>query len=227
MRRVLAALALVASLAGCSGATATERPAVSPGSVAAAITAELAKVKVIPARPNVPGYDRSCRKGHGCSFGTAWKDVDRNGCDTRNDVLRAQLRDVAIKPGTHGCVVLSGTGSDPYTGAAINWRKSSGGVDIDHVYPLARAWDMGAAEWPAEKRVEFANDQETNLLVTKSATNRAKGDSGPGEWMPIQPATACVWVLRYLQSADKWRLPVTRGDADAAREILPKCGGAR
>ena len=224
MKRLFAAVAAVAALAGCSPVGA--EPTTTTGS-AAAIKSTLAKVKVIPARPDVPGYDRSCRKGAGCSFGPAWKDVDRNGCDTRNDVLRAQLRDVAVKPGTHGCVVLSGSGTDPYTGAAINWRKSSGGIDIDHVYPLARAWDMGAAAWPADKRVEFANDQATNLLVTKSATNRAKGDNGPGEWMPLKPANACVWVLRYLQSAAKWELPVTQADADAAREIAPKCGGAR
>jgi hypothetical protein len=226
VKRLFAVLAMVGVLAGCSGATATP-PRTTPGSTTTAITAALAKVKVIPERPNVPGYDRSCKKGHGCSFGPAWKDVDRNGCDTRNDVLRAQLRDVAVKPGTRGCVVLSGTGTDPYTGAAINWRKSAGGVDIDHVYPLARAWDMGAAKWRQDKRVEFANDQATNLFVTKSATNRSKGDNGPGEWMPLKPANACVWVLRYLQSAAKWELPVTQADSDAAREIAPKCGGAR
>jgi hypothetical protein len=224
VKRLFAVLAMVGVLAGCSPVGA--EPA-SPTATGSAIVAELAKVKVVASRPDVPGYDRSCRKGGGCSFGAAWKDVDRNGCDTRNDVLRAQLRDVAVKPGTHGCVVLSGSGTDPYTGAAINWRKSSGGIDIDHVYPLARAWDMGAAAWPAGKRVEFANDQATNLLVTKSATNRAKGDSGPGEWMPLKAPYACVWVLRYLQSAAKWGLPVTQADADAAREIAPNCGGAR
>lgn len=236
MKRLFAALAMVGVLAGCSGVTvaAPSSPAPSPvppttvvlGS-GAEITAALAKVKVVAERPDVPGYDRSCKKGHACSFGPAWKDVDRNGCDTRNDVLRAQLRDVVVKPGTHNCVILSGTGTDPYTGAAINWRKSSGGVDIDHVYPLARAWDMGASKWTADQRVQFANDQDTNLLVTKSATNRSKGDDGPGEWMPLKSVNACVWVLRYLESAAKWGLPVTQGDVDAAREIAPTCGGAR
>ena len=227
MKRLFAVLALLAATAGCGPVAAGPAGHSSPGSTASAITAELAKVQVIPSRPDVPGYDRSCRAGHGCVFGTPWKDVDRSGCDTRNDVLKAQLRDDVVKPGTDGCVLLSGSGSDPYTGAAINWRKSSGGVDIDHVYPLARAWDMGASKWTAEQRLRFANDQVSNLLVTKSATNRSKGDQGPGEWMPLQPVYACAWVLRYLQVADKYDLPVTQGDSDAAREIAPKCGGAR
>lgn len=225
MKRLVAVLALLAIVAGCKPVAAEPAGQSSPGS--AAITTALAKVKVVPERPEVPGYDRSCKKGDGCVFGTSWKDVDRNGCDTRNDVLKAQLRDDVVKPGTDGCVMLSGTGTDPYTGAAINWRKSSGGVDIDHVYALSRAWDMGASKWSQEDRVEFANDQQVNLLVTKSATNRSKGDNGPGEWMPLQSVYACAWVLRYLQVADEWDLPITQADADAARQIAPKCGGAR
>lgn len=225
MKRLLAAVALLA-VAGCAGPVVAE-PA-STTSAASAITAELAKVKVIPERPDIPGYDRSCKKGHGCVFGQAWKDVDRNGCDTRNDVLKAQLTEVSVKPGTKGCVVIKGTLADPYTGQQIAFRKTqASAVQIDHMYPLGRAWDMGASTWTEEQRTEFANDQESNLLAVDGKANESKGDSGLGEWLPINKAFRCAYVLRYLQVADKWELPITKADADAARGILPTCGGVR
>jgi len=37
------------------------------------------------------GYDRD-------QFGPAWKDVDRNGCDQRNDVLRRDLTKLRTNP---------------------------------------------------------------------------------------------------------------------------------
>lgn len=226
MRRLASLLALLA-VAGCSGPVVAE-PASTTGTEAAAITTELAKVKVIPSRPEVPGYDRSCRKGHGCVFGPAWKGTDGNGCDTRNDVLKRDLTGRTYKPRTHDCVVITGTLQDPYTGRTIEFRKAEASkVQIDHLYPLGRAWDMGASAWTLEQRTEFANDQAANLLAVDGKANESKGDSGPGEWLPINKAFRCTYVLRYLQAADKWELPITQADADAAREILPTCGGGR
>lgn len=242
MRRPIAALALVALTAGCSAVTSAEpatpvapvpaatttRPEPATTATASAITAELAKVKVIPSRPNVPGYDRSCRKGHGCVFGAAWSDVDHNGCDTRNDVLKAQLSNVVLKPGTKDCVVIKGTLADPYTGRSIAFVKAQASkVQIDHVYPLGRAWDMGAAGWTLVQRKAFANDQAANLLAVDGSSNESKGDDGPGEWLPINKAFRCEYVLRYLRVAGKYGLPVTKADADAARAVLPSCGGLK
>ena len=62
------------------------------------------------------GYDRGCGDGEGCVFGPAWADVDRNGCDQRNDVLHRDLTDVEVREGTQGCVVIAGVLDDPYTG---------------------------------------------------------------------------------------------------------------
>lgn len=55
----------------------------------------------IKGRAPKTGYERA-------AFGQRWADVDHNGCDTRNDMLRRDLLQVAVKPGTNGCVVLSG-----------------------------------------------------------------------------------------------------------------------
>jgi len=48
--------------------------------------------------------------------------------------------------GRSRCVVIAGTLlADPYTGRWIEFRKATAArVQIDHLYPLARAWDMGA-----------------------------------------------------------------------------------
>lgn len=221
---MFAVLAMVGVLAGCSAVAAEPTSTTASGS---AITAALAKVTVVAERPDVPGYDRSCKKGHACSFGQPWKDVDRNGCDTRNDVLKAQLTAVEFKARSK-CVVVAGMLADPYTGRTIGFVKAEASkVQIDHVYALSRAWDMGASKWTPEQRTEFANDQALNLLAVDGATNAGKGDDGPGEWMPLNKAYRCAFVLRYLRVADEWGLPVTKADADAARTIAPTCGGAR
>jgi hypothetical protein len=225
VKRLVAVLALLAATAGCGPASAEPAGHSSPGSTGKEITAELAKVRVVPSRPEVPGYKRA-------EFGQAWTDDHNgkgghNGCDTRDDVLTAQLTATAYR-GTKHCVVISGRLADPYTGRTIEFRKAQAtAVQIDHVYPLGRAWDMGAAKWTKQRRVDYANDQAANLLAVDGRANASKGDSGPGEWLPINKAYRCTYVLRYLQVADKYRLPITKDDADAARTILPTCGGAR
>ncbi|WP_405064930.1 HNH endonuclease family protein [Kribbella sp. NBC_01510] len=74
-------------------------------------------------------------------------------------------------------------------------------MHIDHIYQLALAWDMGAARWPKQRRVDFANDQAANLLAVDGPANASKNDDGPGEWMPMNRGYPCTYVLRYLQVA--------------------------
>ena len=57
----------------------------------------------LPVKGRAPrtGYDRD-------QFGQSWRDIDRNGCDQRNDVLARDLVEVAFRPGTESCVVETG-----------------------------------------------------------------------------------------------------------------------
>lgn len=145
---------------------------------------------------------------------------------TRNNVLAAQLHDVAFEDGSD-CVVVSGTLDDPYTGTVVPMER--GGpvtVDIDHVYPLSLAWDMGAASWPQDRRTEFANDVGVNLLASESSANRAKGDSGPGEWMPANSAFHCGYAVAYIDVARQYDLAVTRADEAALAGALDACQDA-
>lgn len=175
-------------------------------------------------RSEVPGYDRSCSSGAGCSFGPAWSDattapLSRNGCDTRNDILQASLTEVTLRPGTHDCVVESGTLLDPYTGQQVEFTKSRASeVQIDHVVPLAYAWRHGAAAWPEDKRAAFANDP-ANLRATIGSVNQSKSDSGPGEWMP--PADKCGYATGFASIAADYGLSITAGDRDVLASACP------
>lgn len=195
----------------------------------------IAGLRVVDALPDVDGYDRGCGtekktgKREACVFGPAWTDDSaapsaHNGCDTRNDVLGAQLTDVTFKPGTRDCKVVSGTLADPYTGAVIDFtsgRDTSAAVQIDHVFPLSRAWDAGAASWPLDRRTAFANDTALNLLAVDGPANNSKSDSGLDTWLPPNTAFGCDYATRYLTVADTYELAVTTGDVAAARTV---CG---
>lgn len=189
----------------------------------------LGRVRVVADRRSQAGYDRDCGTGHACSFGPAWTDDydgpgGHDGCDTRNNVLRRDLSALQAREGTHGCVIVSGELSDPYTGARIQFRKQAASkVQVDHIYPLAAAWDMGAARWPLERRIRFANDVDRNLLAVDGSANASKGDRTPGEWMPLNRAYACSYVARFLRAAISYDLPITRSDAASVRAARKTC----
>jgi hypothetical protein len=182
-----------------------------PGDVALARAA----VKELPvaAGAGVPDYERS-------AFGPAWADVDRNGCDTRNDILRRDLANPVFKPGTHDCVVTAGHLLDPYSGVEIDFvkgNKTSTEVQIDHLVPLAAAWRAGAWDWTDGRRREFAN-HPPELLAVAGAENQAKGDKGPSDWLP--KLGRCGYVVRYLAVLSQWELAIPEDDRRAAQRVL-------
>lgn len=215
MRRTRPGLVAVAAALTAVACTAEVRvggngPTSAPGD-AAQSRRNLAALQIAPEGAGA-GYDRE-------KFGVRWRDIDRNGCDQRNDVLARDLTDVVKRD---GCVVLSGTLHDPYTGRRIVFRKSNAAeVQIDHLYPLALAWRMGASRWPKSRREQFANDPD-NLLAVWGVPNRQKGDSGPGEWRP-RKEYQCTYAIKYIAVATEYRLPVTRADHDALQTFLSRC----
>ncbi len=223
------ALLLVAT-AGC-GLLRPEPATPAPGSpTRAQLEALLTDLPTLARRPHPGGYQRGCKPGQGCVFGPAWTDDTdaphgRDGCDTRDNVLALQLTGVTFRPGTHDCVVLTGTLADPYTGKSTRFsRREANAVQIDHVYPLAAAWDMGAAAWPLEQRIRFANDVDSNLLAVDAAANQAKGDRTPANWLPPNPAYHCFYAGKYLTVARAYGLPVTNADRAALIEVARGCG---
>ena len=141
-------------------------------------------------------------------FGSAWVDVDGNGCDTRNDILERDLTGESYKD---SCLIATGVLKDPYTGKVINFVRGVGTstkVQIDHVIPLHLAWQYGATQWSLGKRVTFANDP-INLIATDGPTNGRKSDSGPDQWLPPNQSYRCTYVIRFIRVAFLYQVGVT------------------
>jgi hypothetical protein len=175
---------------------------------------------ILPVRGRAPktGYHRDV-------FGHPWGDIDGNGCDTRNDILRRDLRSEVTGAGTNGCLVLRGTFKDPYTGKSIAFVRGSGtssAVQIDHVVPLADAWQKGAQQWSTSKRSAFANDP-LNLLAVDGPTNLRKKDGDAATWLPPRKAARCGYVARQIAVKFRYGLSVTPAERDAMARVLLTC----
>lgn len=171
----------------------------------------------LPVKGRAPktGYSRD-------EFGQRWLDVDRNGCDTRNDILAAQLTDV-VRSGP--CTVMSGTLADPFTGTSITFERGQGTsehVQIDHVVALSDAWQKGAQSLSAEQRALFANDP-LNLLAVDGPSNSAKGDGDAATWLPRNKGFRCEYVARQVAVKATYNLWITQAEHDAIAQVLSTC----
>ncbi|MFD4957861.1 DUF1524 domain-containing protein [Microbacterium sp. NPDC058389] len=160
------------------------------------------------------GYDRD-------QFGQRWLDVDRNGCDTRNDILARDLTNIDEV----NCRVYSGTLADPYTATTINFVRgndTSADVQIDHLVALSDAWQKGAQQLTPDQRASLANDP-MNLLAVDGAANAQKGDGDAATWLPKNKAFRCEYVARQVSAKAIYGLWVTQAEHDAIARILSEC----
>lgn len=186
-------------------------PTVQPG------TDVLAGITVLPKRKHRGDYRRA-------AFGDAWDDNNdapggHNGCDTRNDILNRDLTDTT-HVSTKRCpdAVATGTLHDPYSNVTIAFTRGAKigeSVQIDHIVPLALAWDMGAYEWQYPQRLRFANDP-ANLLAVAGDANGDKGDAQPARWMPVNTAFWCQYAMAFIAVLRGYNLAV---DAPSARVL--------
>lgn len=162
------------------------------------------------------GYDRSGM------FGTAWLDVDRNGCDTRNDILARDLTAI-VKSGQ--CRVLTGNLVSPFTGTAISFLRgtaTSAQVQIDHVVSLSNSWQTGAQQLTEAQRISFANDP-INLLAVDGSSNASKGAGDTATWLPPNKSFRCAYVARQVSVKATYGLWVTQAEHDAMARVLATC----
>ncbi|MDN4489588.1 DUF1524 domain-containing protein [Demequina sp. SYSU T00068] len=202
------------SPAATGGASAAPASSASPATTRGTAYAAALDLTVKGRAPQT-GYSRD-------QFGSGWVDVDRNGCDTRNDMLRLRLTGLE----TSGpCTVLAGVLEDPFTGTLIRFEKGGASeVDIDHLVALSDAWQKGAAQWPFAKRVAFANDP-LNLEPVDAGENRAKGDGDAATWLPPATGFRCAYVARQVAVKAKYEVWVTRAELDAMLRVLDACPG--
>ena len=164
------------------------------------------------------GYSRA-------QFGPAWADVDRNGCDTRNDILKRDLTSITYRAKTRNCVVETGTLLDRYSGETMNFVKgniSSMEVQIDHVVALSNAWQTGAFKLTADQRRALSNDP-LNLFAVKGRLNSQKGDGDAATWLPPLKSFRCSYVAQQIAVKAKYSLWVTAPEKAAMVSILAKC----
>ncbi len=193
-------------------------PTVQPGADV------LSGIAVLPQRLHRYDYLRA-------AFGDAWDDnndapLGHNGCDTRDDILSRDLVDKTYMS-LKRCpdAVATGTLHDPYTNKTINFQrgpKVGEAVQIDHIVPLAYAWDMGASGWPAPERLRFANDP-ANLLAVDGQANQDKGDSPPAQWMPPNTAFACQYSMQFIAVLRGYQLPVDQASTAVLRRAAATC----
>lgn len=210
MRKSVLAILAAALLGGAVGCSSPD-----PTGAAADALADLE----VKGRAAQTGYDRTL-------FGEPWADVDRNGCDTRNDILRRDLENIE----TDGCTVYSGALQDPYSGTALTFVRgpeTSEQAQIDHVVSLSEAWQKGAQKWAQEdpeRLVEFANDP-LNLLAVDGPLNMQKSDADAATWLPPNKAYRCEMVARQVAVKTKYELWVTAAERDAIKTVLNGCPG--
>lgn len=166
------------------------------------------------------GYSRS-------AFGPAWADVDRNGCDTRNDILKRDLTQITFRAKTKDCIVEIGVLTDPFSGESINFQRgirTSALVQIDHVVALSNAWQTGIFKSDLATRKSFANDP-LNLLAVKGSLNSQKRDGDAATWLPPNKPFRCDYVSRQVEVKVKYNLWLTRAEKEAILRILsnPPC----
>ncbi|WP_285725005.1 HNH endonuclease family protein [Psychromicrobium xiongbiense] len=184
-------------------------------------TTAVALLATLPIKGRAPktGYARE-------AFGLAWTDVDGNGCDTRNDVLRRDLKNVTLVTGSL-CLVAAGTLDDPYTGNSIDFQRganSSAAVQIDHVVALGDAWQKGAQQLSLDQRLALANDP-LNLMAVDGPSNQKKSDGDAATWLPPEHSFRCAYVARQISVKAAYGLWITTAEHDAMASILRSCPG--
>jgi len=222
LRSFLLIVTVASLLSGCAVLSEIIAQLPDTWTIPPAATGKAADVlTTLPVKGRAPrtGYSRE-------QFGQAWTDIDRDGCDQRNQVLARDLVDERFSRGS-ACVVSSGKLADPYTGSTVPFRrgpKTSDDVQIDHVVSLSNAWQTGAQQLDRRTRTQLANDP-LNLIATIGALNQAKGDSDAATWLPPATGYRCPFVARQVAVKARYRLWVTAAERDAILRVLQDCPG--
>lgn len=210
----LVAVVLLMVLAGC------QLPAVPP---ATPVDEMLRRLPIIERPPAETDYRRA-------AFGSSWADLDRDGCNTRDEVLAATVDKTrphrTRRQGRCQADMVAGTWTDLYTGDLLvrTNLKDPGqaqSLPIDHIVSLAGSWRYGASSWTKERRVRFANDP-LNLTPTTADTNQDKSDQDPATWAPPRSGR-CGYATRYIHVKARYQLAIDHWEKAGLERLLKSC----
>ncbi|MGQ4483449.1 HNH endonuclease family protein [Streptomyces sp. SAS_276] len=149
-----------------------------------------------------------------------WTDADKDGCNTRMEVLKAE----AVTAPSQGpnCALTGGSWYSPYDDRYLD---SASKLDVDHLVPLAEAWDSGASAWTAQEREGYANDLDDarDLIAVSAASNRSKADKDPAEWLPPYAGYRCQYDTDWIADKTRWGLSIDATERDALTQQLADC----
>lgn len=215
IKKMVLAAALAAVVSCGPPATANaDALAVKGAATGPVIATNLSRaINALPVEPEVrDGYVRTAFKH--------WTDEDGNGCNTRAEVIIAE----AVKPPVRqaGCTLTGGEWLSLYDNAVITSARE---LDVDHVVPLAEAWDSGARTWDSKERERYANDlgDPRSLIAVSARSNRSKADKDIAEWRP-DAAYTCRYFSDWVAVKTRWRLSVDQVEKDALIGLLASCG---
>ncbi|MFJ9542760.1 HNH endonuclease family protein [Streptomyces sp. NPDC101225] len=205
-------LGILAALTGLiSSAALLNSPSASAALPApvSATTARTYLASLTVATEDRTGYDRDL-------FPT-WITISGT-CNTREYVIERDGTDVVVNS---ACTATSGTWYSQYDGVTTTNPST---FDIDHVVPLAEAWDSGASAWTTAQRQAFANDvTRPQLIAVSASSNRSKGDDDPAEWVPTRAAYVCTYVRAWVQVKYYYDLSVDSAEKAALTSYLADC----
>ena len=182
-----------------------------PSSVVAEVLALLDALTV--AAEHTDGYDRDLFRH--------WIDADRDGCDTRREVL---LDEAVVEPTVgQSCALANGQWVSRYDGQTAEGNGRS--FDVDHLVPLAESWESGAHGWSSQRREDYANDlgYENSLIAVSAGSNRSKGAKDPATWLPPEAGQHCWYAASWVHVKTRWTLTIDQTEASTLRGILNDC----
>ena len=160
------------------------------------------------------------RTGYERSKFRHWIDADRDGCNTRQEVLKSEAV-IAPEQGPK-CTLTGGEWFSPYDDTYFTVARA---LDIDHLVPLAEAWDSGASAWTAKEREAYANDlgDDRALIAVSAASNRSKADQDPATWQPPAVGYRCTYATDWVAVKTRWSLAIDPVERSALTQILSAC----
>jgi hypothetical protein len=143
-----------------------------------------------------------------------------NGCDARKSVI---ISEAIVKPVVEkGCVIKGGEWLSIYDNVKVT---EAGKLDVDHMVPLAEAWDSGASAWDDSKRELYANDQTDprHLIAVTGSSNRSKSDQDPADWIPTNKAYLCTYIENWVSIKVRWNLTIDAKEKAALINDIKGC----
>lgn len=160
------------------------------------------------------GYDRS-QWPH-------WSTIP-GSCFTVRDKALAEESwiPVVTVPASRGrCRVVEGLWRDPYTGREFT---DAADVDVDHVVPLAEAYESGGHAWNEDRRRAYANElgHQDHLIIVYDRENQSvKGKGDPAEYLPQNQGFVCDYLEAWVRVKARWDLSADPLEVEAIRGAM-------